>query len=246
MTLPGELQEAIISHLFLPDLQHFADSRLMLSQACKARLRRHRKLEQFAKFSFEDAFTEKWPKLPYWKTLLIQCLREPETIYYVTSLHGPDTSWSKDPVPFRTLYVQEEPFISSSDRVLVETAIAQSPWIADDDDYSHLFEDKSTPGFNSQLVPQWKTIDLLSILLPMLYNLEYLCLSWDLDEAAYENRKDYISLVQVLERIHDATKKDAGANPWPKLRLLTMGMAPPQLTALIDDVIPGGCYYHCT
>ena len=238
LDLPPEVLNEIVTYLFLPELQDFANSRLLFQKICSARLQRHKRLEAFASFCSEDSYIERWPKLPYWKTLLLRCLREPETIHYVRSLHGPDLgNRSTDIEP--TFYIQDEPYFTHDEKTLVETALKRSPWIQDDDDYSHLFEDKSLHGFNSQLVPQWKTLDVLGILLPMLYNLEYLRICWDLGDRQFDTRRDYISLVQVLSRIRDSVIEDYHTLPWPRFakKSLIDSTAPVGFLQLIADIV---------
>lgn len=240
LTLPSEILYEITSNIFLPDLQNLADSRLFLSRFCRPRILKHKRLQAFAfwdhRASEYDVLTQR-PKLPYWKTLLLACLREPETIHYVKSLHGPDKSIYRDTAE-KTFYVQQEPFFSPDECQYVRQAINESPWIRPDDEFDHLFEDNSFAGHESQLVPEWKTLDVLAILLPMLYNLEYLDLSWKVDEGTFQTRQDYISLLQVLRRINSAVLKKPKDNPWPRLLHLETSWMPKEMLCCVKDIPP--------
>lgn len=241
LTLPSEILYEITSNLFLPDLQNFADSRLFLFHFCQPRILKHKRLQAFA--SWDRAVSgsglhNQYPKLPYWKTLLLACLREPETIYYVKALFGPDKSTDGGRSARKTFYIQQEPFFSVDECRYVHKAIKDSPWIQPDDEFDHLFEDNSFPDHDSQLVPEWKTLDVLAILLPMLYNLEYLDLCWDVDEDTFTIRQDYSSLLQVLRRINSAAKNNVKDNPWPRLLDMTLSWMPQEMFRCINEIPP--------
>ena len=125
LDLPFEVIHQISLHLVLPELTHFASSRLRVSQITQKRLREHYRLRRRYRVVNGPGADEPLG----WMGILTKVLRRQLPAEYIHELKIPNGEWYYQDLPAWTEGTQ----LAEEDFKIVEKAAKESPWITEHD-----------------------------------------------------------------------------------------------------------------